>query len=321
MPGRLLLDKPVPDTMRGSVILEKVAPGVVLPEWKSGRGYVLLYHYAKHKSEKAIVFVHGGSFTGLSPSESSYEFLAQELCKRTKATVIVPDFALADKTGKHCYPQQPNEILATRMYFRDAYKHYILGSDSAGGAIAMSVLLQNSHLFDRAFFISPWLNLASDTISYKSRQYCAATGTGDRLYRGTAEEVGKEFRNVAIEYLGNRYRLKDPIANPFLAGKSLLRGLCPLFLLTGDEETIRNDTLNFAARAQQVNSSVLVSLYDGMWHDWVLYSQRSSKEMGIAGYEQIANFIGSTDVAGCGVDQSERLSVTCDIVLNAKQAN
>ena len=96
-----------------------------------------------------------------SPVMSSF---AQELCRRTKATVIVPDFALADKTGKHCYPQQPNEILTTRMYFKDAYGSYVLGSDSAGGAIAMSVLLQNSHLFDRAFFISPWLNLECDTV-------------------------------------------------------------------------------------------------------------------------------------------------------------
>ena len=321
MTGRLLLDRPVPDTMGGSVIRERVAPGVVIPEWKTERGYVLIYHYAKYKSKKAIIFVHGGSFTGLSPSESSYEFFAQELCRRTKATVIVPDFALADKTGKHCYPRQPNEILATRMYFKDTYNNYVLGSDSAGGAIAMSLLLQNSHLFSKAFFISPWLNLESDSVSYKSRQYCASTGTGDRVFRISAKENTARSRKTAIEYLGSSSRLKDPIANPFLAHRALLRGLCPVFFLTGDEETLRNDTLNFAARAQQVNNSILVSLYDGMWHDWILYSQRSSKRMGVTAYEQIDNFISNTDIGDCSIGQREQLSVSCDIVLGAKQTN
>ena len=316
MPGRLLLDKPIPDTMTSNVVLERVAPGVIIPEWDGGRGYVLIYHYRQSKRGTAIIFVHGGSFTGLSPSESSYKFIAQELCRQTKATVIVPDYPLAPFQK---YPAQPNAILRTRMYFQDTYKRYILGSDSAGGAIAMSMLLKSSHLFSKAFFISPWLNLECDSVSYESRQYCPSKGTGDRVFKKPAKETRAQFRQTALEYLGNKARLKDPIANPFIATRALLRGLCPVFLLSGDEETIRNDTLNFAARAQQVNGAVLVALYDGMWHDWVLYSQRSSKRMGEAAYAQIVNFIMSRTADDASVDQDEQLSVTCEIVLNAKE--
>ena len=313
MSVRLLRDRPTPDTMCGHVTVERVAPGVVLAEWKKERGYVMMYHYKRRKSKKAIVFVHGGSLTGVLPSESSYKFFAQELCKRTKTTVIVPDYPLPPV---QTYPAQPTAILRTITYFKDTYTDYVLGSDSAGGAIAMSLLLENSHLFSRAFFISPWLNLQCDSVSYRTRAYCPSKETGDRIFKGTPKETQERFKKIAIRYLGGEDRLRDPVANPFIAGRALLRGLCPVFFLSGDQEIIRNDTLDFAARAQQVNSSMLVALHDGMWHDWIMYSQRSSRRMGQVAYQQIANFISHANISD---DQEEQLSITCDIVLDSKK--
>ena len=309
IPTRLFRDKPTPDTMCGHVTVERVAPGVVLPEWKRERGYIMLYHYKRRKSKKAIIFVHGGALTGLSPSETSYKFFAQELCKRTKTTVIVPDYPLPPV---QTYPAQTNAILRTRIYFKDTYNDYVLGSDSAGGAIAMSLLLKSSDLFSRAFFISPWLNLQCDSVSYQTRAYCPSKGTGDIIFKNTPKETQRHFKKTALEYLGDESRLSDSVANPFIAGRALLRGLCPVFFLVGDEEILRNDTLDFAARAQQVNSSILVGLYDGMWHDWVMYSQRSSKQMGQTAYQQISNFVSHCNISD---EHEEQLSVTCDILL------
>ena len=64
----------------------------------------------------------------------------------------------------------------------------------------------------------------------------------------------------------------------------------PLLLIIGDEEVIRNDSLSFSSRGQEVNDNIYLSLYDTMWHDWPLYYQTSSKQMGIQGYDEIAGF-------------------------------
>ena len=68
----------------------------------------------------------------------------------------------------------------------------------------------------------------------------------------------------------------------------------PLLLIVGDEEVIRNDSLSFSSRGQEVNDNIYLSLYDTMWHDWPLYYQTSSKQMGIQGYDEIAGFCGGT---------------------------
>tara|TARA_Y100000389_G_scaffold50588_1_gene46287 strand:+ start:8949 stop:9893 length:945 start_codon:yes stop_codon:yes gene_type:complete len=314
MRGRLILDKPSPDTMVSDVTQTRVAPGVVIEEWKPGRGYVLVYKKSGIKSDKALIFVHGGSFTALSPNESAYVFLAQELCKRTGYSVIVPDYPLAPFKR---YPAQPNSILKTRMYFANQFKDFFLGSDSAGGAIAWSMLSMNPGAFSRAWFLSPWLNLQCDSNSYTTREYCKATGQGDRLYKGSAEQKKNEYEEVALQYLGKASRLKDPIANPFMNKPSILRKFPDTLLLVGDSDSIRDDGLIMAGRLQNNDSISYVSIYDDMWHDWMLYSQRSCPLQGKAAYAQICNFMqGYSDE--CSVPQTQLSSVNASVILSTK---
>jgi hypothetical protein len=53
-----------------------------------------------------------------------------------------------------------------------------------------------------------------------------------------------------------------------------------------------------------------------MWHDWMLYSQRSCPKQGEAAYQQIINFIGENS-AICGTPQGALPSVVATIVLVA----
>ena len=48
--------------------------------------------------------------------------------------------------------------------------------------------------------------------------------------------------------------------------------------------------LEFTARSQQVNHTTHFSLYDMMWHDWPLYYQTASKDMGIQAYKELSGF-------------------------------
>ena len=61
-------------------------------------------------------------------------------------------------------------------------------------------------------------------------------------------------------------------------------------MMVGDNEVLRNDTLDFGARAQQVNNNIYIELYDDVWHDWPLYSQSEGGNKSVSAYEIIKNF-------------------------------
>ena len=314
MEGRLILDKPIPSTVSGTVTQTRLSPGTVIGEWKRERGYVLIYEPSGRKPDTALIYVHGGSFTGLSPKESAYEFLAQKLCESTKFAVIVPDYPLAPE---HSYPAAPNAITQTRKYFDKKYKSFLLGSDSAGGAIAWSAMVVNPLAYKRAWFLSPWFNLECDSASYKTRQYCKATGEGDRLYKATAREKVAIYRKVAEEYLGGSKRFKDRTANPSLVDPEMLDMVCPILILVGDQDSIRDDGLAMASKLQRAGKECYISLYDDMWHDWMLYSQRSCPKQGQAAYDQIFSFMIKRN-QGCSVRQGVLPEATVSVVLGTK---
>ena len=314
MKRRLLLDKPIPETMITGVQRSRIPPGAIIDEWSEGRGYVLVYTNVRKQSDTALIFVHGGGFTGLSPSESSYVYLAQRLCKNTGLTVIVPDYPLVPKQS---YPKQPNDILAVRLAFEAEFKSFIIGSDSAGGAIAWSLLLRNGKAFDKAWFLSPWLNMRCDTASYLTREYCKSNGQGDRVFKGTAKEKKLEYIKVAKDYLGKDHRLSDPVANPFNSRSSDLAKFPQTLILVGDQDSIRDDGLTMAGKLQSCGVECYASVFDGMWHDWMLYSQRSCPKAGEAAYQKVENFM-SGNLNTCDVPQSTVPSVNASIVLSTE---
>ena len=291
-------------------------PGEIINEWKVTRGYVDLYRLKRNRDKnKAIIFIHGGSFTELSARDECYQYFAYVLCEMTGYDIIVPDFTLPPLKQ---YPYQLEDIIRVYNYFSSSgYKDIILGGDSSGGCIAFSTLLKYPKLFSAGFIISGWLNLNSDTISYKTRQYCKKTHTGDIMFRDTAEHNKKIYKEYALKYLGKKSLFNETIANPFLASEDLLSKLPPMCFMVGDEETIRNDTLTIGSKAQACNKNIFIYLYDLMWHDWVFYLENNSKLKGIDAYVKIANFCNGDLKNGTYKIQKQTIepSVNVDIIL------
>lgn len=309
------------DTLKDLNIKSKVdkiiySPGDIINEWKEKRGYVDVYRIKKNRDKnKAIIFIHGGSFTELSARDECYQYFAYVLCEMTGYDIIMPDFTLPPLKQ---YPHQLEDIIRVYNYFSNSgYKDIILGGDSSGGCIAFSTLLKYPTLFSAGFIISGWLNLNSDTISYKTREYCNKTHTGDIIFRSTAKENKKLYKKYALKYLGDKTLFNDPIANPYLADNNLLSKLPPICFMVGDEETIRNDTLNIGAKGQICNKNIFIYLYDLMWHDWIFYLENNSKLKGIDAYVKIANFCNGNIKNGKYYvkNQSIESSVSVDIVL------
>ena len=282
------LDDPKNIKLKKDISLNTVSPGTVLKEWRDKRGYILIFKRKHNRNtNKAIIFIHGGSFTELSPMEPCYKYFGYVLCKLTGYDIICPDFSLPpEKT----YPEQLTDIEKVYKYYKNNYNEFIVGGDSSGGCIALSVLLKYSNIFSSGFIISGWLNLYSDTISYKTREYCKLTNTGDPIFKDDPKKNKKEYQKYALKYLGKKNLFKDPIADPYYADDEAIKNLPPTLFMVGDRETIRNDTLNFGSKAQKLNKNIFINLYDNMWHDWIYYLEENSHDYGVDAYIKLANF-------------------------------
>ena len=264
----------------------------LLNEWKEGRGYVDVYkNKIERNNGKAIIFIHGGSFLYESPREESYVFFCYMLCNLSGYDIYCPDFVLPPIK---CYPFQIDDIMKLKKFLENQYLDIIIGGDSSGGCIALSTLLKYFNDFSSSFLVSPWLNLNCNTSSYKSRTWCETMKTGDPIFKLSPKKNAEYFINDAMVYLNNTNLFNNKIANPYYATNSILSKLPPILLLVGDSETIRNDSLDFASRAQKVNNNVFLSLYDNMWHDWLLYRKNSSGKKGLDSFYFISNFCKGT---------------------------
>ena len=157
-----------------------IAPGVIIKEWENERGYVEVYkNILKTDTTKAIIYIHGGGFLYDSPRSIAYITVCEKLCKDTGYNVYCPDFILPEY-GR--YPYQLNDILSVVKYMKKIYKKIILIGDSSGGCISMSMLIKYAKLFEIGIFISPWLDLNCETVSYRTRAWCKKMKTGDPIF-------------------------------------------------------------------------------------------------------------------------------------------
>jgi len=271
-----------------SIIKETIRIPEIIPQWKHSRGYILKYSQKTNRDpNRCILFVHGGSFTKNQPRDDTYQTLCVILSHLTSYDVYCPDYTLAPHAT---YPTQPNEILNLTRYLSKTYNKIILGADSAGGTIGLSCIISSPKLYFASFFISPWIDLQNNSASYKTRAWSSALRTGDPIFNQSTKTVKKFSDKLALEYLQFKNRLQDPIANPIKATDEALRKVPPILIIGGDNEVLRNETLEFVSRAQQANQTTSFSLYDMMWHDFPLYYQTASKEMGEQAYHEIAAF-------------------------------
>jgi Esterase/lipase len=154
-----------------------------------------------------------------------------------------------------------------------------------------------------------------DTASYTTRPFCKKTKQGDRIFRKSAERKKREYKKVAKEYLGRVWRFGDEIANPFNSKQNELRSFPETCVMVGDEDSIRDDGLIMAGKLQAEGVKCYASVYDGMWHDWMLYSQKSCPKAGRAAYKQVENFVLGRTLE-CSVQQEVLPSTDVSVVLS-----
>ena len=203
---------------------------------------------------RAILHCHGGGY--MFCTARTYRPLMTHLARAVEARGFVPDYRLAPE---HRFPAQIEDCVAAYLLLRaqgtPAARIAVTG-DSAGGALAMAVLLRLCALGEAlpacAVLFSPWLDLEATAPSLKTNAARDPSLVGENVGKGLHLYLGEVARN-------------DPRASPFHAD---LAGLPPLLIQVGDIEVLLDDSTRFAAKARAAGVETECRVWKGVPHVW-----------------------------------------------------
>lgn len=226
-----------------------------------------------------LLYLHGGGF--VSGSSEFYLALAARISVAARCAVLLPNYRLAPE---YPFPAGLDDCIRACEWLMARgpagvalAKAMFIGGDSAGGGLAISVLLA---LRDRrrplprgAILLSPFTDMTLQGGSIRSE------GGLDPIM------CPKCLPDFVSLYMG-KADLLDPLASPAFADYA---GLPPLLFQVGEHEVIRDDSVRAAAKAQACGVDATLEVWPGMFH--VFQSHEPLLPEGIQAVEHMAAFM------------------------------
>jgi acetyl esterase/lipase len=202
--------------------------------------------------ERVFLLLHGGGYSSGSPR--THRKLAANLSRAAFARVLTPDYRLAPE---HPFPAGVKDALKAYGWLLEqgiAADNIIVGGDSAGAGLALSMLLAlrdaGAAMPRAAVLMSAWTDLTTSSPSHASHKKLDVQVTRQGL------------RDAGALYMDKRDPA-DPMASTLFADPA---GLPPLLLQVGGDEVLLDDSRLFAERARAAGVEAIVRVFDGMWH-------------------------------------------------------
>lgn len=227
------------------------------------------------KSDKIILYIHGGSYVG--ELEKYHWNFFKDIINDTNATIIVPDYPL---TPENTYLQVFKIMgpLYKNIIDNIEDKEFILMGDSAGAGLALALYQRSGKLKrrlpDKTILISPWLDV-----------------------RMTNPEIDKVkdpvLKKPLLKISGKRYAgkngLKSYLVNPILGPTDKLK---EVYILSGTNDMLNPDAKKFA---QKNEGKVNFIEYEGAIHNFALMKHKSNVLHAKEGYKKIIQIIQKGD--------------------------
>lgn len=235
-----------------SVEINKVSSEGIPAEWIIESGA---------NPDKRIAFFHGGGF--VAGNITSRRPFASWLSKATGCSILLVDYRLAPE---HPFPAAVDDAISSYRWMcrngpngeKLATKTFI-GGDSAGGCLALSILLGlkgiNGNYPNAVFTLSAFLDMA---VTGKSMSALA--------------DLDIIFKRSHIERFAELYLAgqdpTEPLASPLYGD---LSGLPPILMQVGDAELLLDDSIRFAEKAKKARVNVTLEVYPEMFHIWQMF--------------------------------------------------
>lgn len=208
-------------------------------------------------SSATLLYLHGGGYVACTPQTHRAVTSAFALAG---FKTFAPAYRLAPE---HPFPAGLEDAInAYGALLQDhAAGRLLVAGDSAGGGLSMALLLslrqRGIPLPAAAALFSPYVDLAATGESIRSNSARCAMFDSEMLGRAARFYVGE----------GDR---RDPLASPLYAD---LRGLPPLLIHAGEDETLLDDSRRLAERAQQAGVKVELKVWPAVPHAWPLFQR------------------------------------------------
>ena len=236
-----------------------------------GRKVFIITPKNEQKSEKVILYLHGGSYVA-ETSSNHWKFL-EKLVKDTNATIILPDYPL---TPKYTYKDVFTMItpLYKEIIEEVSTDNLILMGDSAGGGMSLALLErlseENVEMPYKTILISPWLDVRLENPEIDNVQ-----------------KYDKDLNKESLKIAGIAYAGKDGIdsylVNPIDGDLSKLKNIT---IFTGTYDILNPDVHVLDEKAKKVNVRLEIKEYEGAEHIWFI-NNNSGKELEEAGYQDL----------------------------------
>ena len=229
---------------------------VTVTETELGGVRCAWYDDARQPQRERVVFhCHGGALVSCPLDE--YHFYGAMLAEQLEARVVMADYRLAPE---HTFPAAQRDCLSAYRGLVAGQAdpaHLVVSGDSCGGMLGLDTVLQarDEGLALPACFlsISGWFDLSvSDPVG---------PDAGSRDPFLTAAWV----RNRGRDYAAGKVALDDRRLSPVSAD---LAGLPPLYLPSGQHDTVRRGNEALARAALAAGVAVTAESWPGMVHGW-----------------------------------------------------
>jgi monoterpene epsilon-lactone hydrolase len=213
------------------------------------------------QKDRVIFYAHGGGF--VSGSIYTHRKLAGHLAKATGCRVLLFEYAYGHE---HKYPHQLDSAFTAYQWLLSQNikpEHIALAGDSSGAILTVGVL-QRARSAGLAMpaavmLLSGWLDITLTGKTYETNR------DKDVFFN----KAGGEW--LVSNFLGNNDR-HNPLANPLDAD---LRGMPPIYLQAGTDETLLDDSQMFAKRASEAGVTTKLDLFPGMLHTHQMMAGRA----------------------------------------------
>lgn len=270
-PGQRRSPRAVRDRFEAMLAAYGLPDGLKVEEVDASGVPALLVRMPGVRTDRVIVWLHSGGY--ILGSAHGHRQFAALLSQAAGAVVLLPDYRRAPEA---VFPAAPDDSAAAVDWAVGRYgaPGTFLGGDSAGGALALGVLVRRR---DGGLLLPAATALVSPLVDL--------TLTSPSLHEIPDVAVGPDgMRDVVAVYLAG-IDPYDPMASPVYAD---LSGLPPLLVLVSNAEALRDDARRVAARAQAGNTTVDLHEYEGVPHAWPLFA--SFLPEGQRAIEEIAHF-------------------------------